>query len=80
MSESHFSRVFRRGTGNTFTDFLIRVRLTRVCQLLMQSDEPVSTICYDVGFNNVANLNRRFLDGKGMTPSAFRQQSRGCFG
>ena len=80
MSESHFSRVFRRGTGNTFTDFLIRVRLTRACQLLMQSDDTVSTICYDVGFNNVANFNRRFLDVKGVTPSAFRQQSRGCFG
>jgi len=80
MSESHFSRVFRRGTGNTFTDFLIRVRISRACQLLMQTDENVATICYDVGFNNVANFNRRFLEVKGATPSAFRQQARGCSG
>ena len=79
MSESHFSRVFRRGTGNSFTDFLIRVRITKACQLLMQSDESISTICYDVGFNNVANFNRRFLNVKGMTPSEYREQTRSQF-
>ena len=80
MSESHFSRVFRRGTGNSFTDFLIRVRITRACQLLMQSDDTIAAICFDVGFNNVANFNRRFLDVKGITPSEFRQQTRKRFG
>ena len=79
MSESHFSRTFRRGTGNTFTDFLIRVRISRACQLLMQSEENIATICYDVGFNNVANFNRRFLDVKGTTPSAFRLDARRNF-
>ena len=74
MSKSHFSRLFHRRTGNTFTDFLIRLRVTRACQLLMQSHEPISTICRDVGFNNVANFNRRFLDVKGMTPSTFRKK------
>jgi len=80
MSESHFSRNFRRGTGNSFTDFLIRVRITRACQLLMQSDENIATICFDVGFNNVANFNRRFLDVKGITPSEFRLQAGTRFG
>ena len=80
MSESHFSRVFRRGTGNSFTDFLIRVRITHACQLLMQSNDTIATICFDVGFNNVANFNRRFLDVKGITPSEFRQQTHKRFG
>jgi len=74
MSKSHFSRVFHRRTGNTFTDFLIRLRISRACQLLVQSKEPISAVCYDVGFNNVANFNRRFLDVKGMPPSAFRKK------
>lgn len=80
MSESHFSRFFRRATGNTFTAFVHRVRINRACQLLMESDRFVSRICYEVGFNNVANFNRRFLEIKGMTPSAFRQQSNSRFG
>jgi AraC-like DNA-binding protein len=75
MSESRFSRFFRRATGNTFTDFVNRVRVNRACQLLMETDRLVTHICYEVGFQNVANFNRRFRDIKGMTPTEFRQQA-----
>jgi AraC-like DNA-binding protein len=75
MSESRFSRFFRKATGNTFTDFVTRVRISRACQLLMDTDQQISHICYEVGFNNVANFNRRFLESKGLTPSEFRKQS-----
>jgi AraC-like DNA-binding protein len=80
MSESRFSRFFRRATGNTFTDFVNRVRVNRACQLLMETDRLVTHICYEVGFNNVANFNRRFLEIKGMTPSEFRRQADHRFG
>ncbi|MDH5539554.1 MAG: AraC family transcriptional regulator [Rhizobacter sp.] len=80
MSESRFSRFFRRATGNTFTDFVNRIRVNRACQLLMESDRQVTHICYEVGFQNVANFNRRFREVKGMTPSEFRQQADRRFG
>ena len=80
MSESRFSRFFRRSTGNTFTDFVNRVRVNRACQLLMETDRLVTHICFEVGFNNVANFNRRFLEIKGMTPTEFRRQADHRFG
>ena len=80
MSESRFSRFFRRSTGNSFTDFVNRVRVNSACHLLMQTDHYVTHICYEVGFNNVANFNRRFLEIKGMTPSEFRRQADSRFG
>ena len=80
MSESRFSRFFRRATGNTFTDFVNQVRVNRACQLLMETDRQVTRICYEVGFNNVANFNRRFREIKGMTPSEFRHQAGHRFG
>jgi AraC-like DNA-binding protein len=80
MTESRFSRFFRRATGNNFIDFVNRVRISRACLLLMESNRYVTHICYDVGFNNVANFNRRFLEIKGMTPSEFRRQASSRFG
>ena len=80
MSESQFSRYFRRATGNTFTDFVNRLRITRACQLLMETDRYISNVCFDSGFNNVANFNRRFLEIKGMTPKEFRRQGEARFG
>ena len=79
MSESRFSRFFRRATGNSFTDFVNHVRINSACHLLMQTDHLVTDICYQVGFNNVANFNRRFLEIKGMTPTEFRRQSESRF-
>lgn len=80
MTESRFSRFFHPATGNTFTDFVNRVRISRACQLLMESDRKIADICYVVGFNNLSNFNRRFLSIKGMTPRDFRRQVANRFG
>jgi len=80
MSESSFSRTFRRATGNTFTDFVNRLRINKACQLLMETDRYITNVCYDVGFNNVANFNRRFLQIKGQTPKEYRRQAEARFG
>jgi AraC-like DNA-binding protein len=80
MAESQFSRYFRKATGNTFTDFVNRLRINRACQLLMETDRYINNVCYDVGFNNVANFNRRFMQIKGMTPKDFRRQAEARFG
>jgi AraC-like DNA-binding protein len=80
MTESKFSRFFLRATGNRFTDFVNQVRINRACQLLMSSDHYIGSISYEVGFNNVANFNRRFLKIKGVTPSEFRRQAESRFG
>ena len=80
MTDSSFSRYFRRATGNSFTDFVNRLRIIKACQLLMETDRYVTNVCYDVGFNNVANFNRRFREVKGMTPKEFRRQAEARFG
>jgi len=74
MTESSFSRYFSRETGSTFGNFVNRVRVRKACELLMHTDQQISSICYAVGFNNVANFNRRFRESKGMTPTEFRTQ------
>lgn len=80
MSERLFTRFFRSATGNSFTDFVNRLRVNKACELLMETERYVTNICYDAGFNNVANFNRRFLELKGMTPKEFRRQASGRFG
>lgn len=75
MTEKYFSKYFRKATGNTFTEFVCQLRINRACQLLVESDHYVANICYEVGFNNVANFNRRFVHIKGMSPRRFRQQA-----
>ena len=76
MDSSQFSRCFKKLSGNTFTEFINRLRINRSCQLLTETDKYISTICYEVGYNNVANFNRRFVEIKQMTPSKYRKRSK----
>lgn len=75
MSDSHFSRFFKKATGNRFIEFVNRVRISRACSLLSETDQQIANICFQVGFNSVANFNRRFHELKGVTPRDFRAQS-----
>jgi len=80
MTEGSFSRYFSRETGSTFGGFVNRVRVRKACELLMHTDQQISSICYAVGFNNVANFNRRFRECKGVTPTEFRAHCAGRLG
>tara|TARA_B100000768_G_scaffold77132_1_gene73486 strand:- start:700 stop:1584 length:885 start_codon:yes stop_codon:yes gene_type:complete len=76
MSLTTFGRNFSGVTGHSFVDFVNRVRIGQACGMLYASDDQVTSICFDVGFKNVANFNRHFLKIKGMTPSVYRETAR----
>ena len=76
MNASTFSRFFKRNTGKTFTDHLTRLRIGRACDLLANSGLPVTDICYEVGYANIANFNRTFRNHRGQTPSAYRRLAK----
>lgn len=73
MSESAFSRYFKTASGQTFSGMVKRLRLTQACRLLEHTDDTVAHIACAVGYSNLSNFNRRFLDEYGMTPSAYRK-------
>lgn len=73
QSQSAFSRAFKRHTGTTFVRYRNQLRIDLACQLLLSDpDSKVARICYEVGFSNLSNFNRHFLNLKGMSPSQFR--------
>lgn len=76
MNDSAFSRFFAKATGNSFNRFVNRVRISKACELLAETETPITTICYETGFNNIANFNRRFRELKENTPREYRRESR----
>lgn len=76
MNESYFSRFFKKSTSNTFSEFLTQIRIGKACELLSNSDQQITNICFEVGYKNVANFNRRFLERKNLTPREYRRQTQ----
>lgn len=73
MSETAFSRFFKKNTGNTFTDHVNKLRIWQACKLLAETEMPITDICFEVGYLNISNFNRTFLRQHKMTPSAYRR-------
>ncbi len=76
MSDSAFSRFFKKNTGHGFVRYVNRMRVNRACALLTQTQTPITDICFETGFNNLSNFNRQFLALCGTTPSEYRRHSR----
>jgi AraC-like DNA-binding protein len=68
-----FSRFFRRATGQTFVGFVNILRINEVCRRMTESNDCITDIAMDCGYNNIANFNRQFLALKGMNPTQFRE-------
>ena len=73
MSSTDFSLNFQSITGKKFVEFVNRVRISQACSMLYSTDDQISTVCFEVGFQNIANFNRHFPKMKGMTSKEFRE-------
>jgi YesN/AraC family two-component response regulator len=73
LSPNYFSSLFRKITGNTFSTYLMKLRVKAARELLMQSDTPIKEIVHQVGFEDYNYFNRTFKRIEGMPPARFRQ-------
>lgn len=74
MSPSAFSRFFKLSTSKSVNEYIVDTRLGVASRLLVDTTDPVSSICYDCGFNTLSNFNRLFRKRKGCNPSEFREK------
>lgn len=74
MSTTAFSRFFKKSTGKTFVSYVNELRIGWACKLLIETELTVAEICYEVGFNNLSNFNRRFTERHRMSPRKYRRE------
>ncbi|QMU28584.1 helix-turn-helix transcriptional regulator [Adhaeribacter radiodurans] len=74
MSYSGFCRYFKNRTKKNFSHFVNEIRIGYACKRLLNSDLNVSHVCYESGFNNIANFNKQFKKIVRCTPHQFQQK------
>lgn len=72
VSPVYLSQAFTAFTGMRFTECLNTFRVMRACDLLRESDLPVSAVAFEAGFGSLRTFNRVFAEKTGDTPRRFR--------
>ncbi len=72
MSRSNLMRVFRKATGQTPIEYLVRLRIQRAMEMLRNTDLAITEIAMEVGFNDSNYFTRQFRRVVGTTPRDFR--------
>jgi AraC-like DNA-binding protein/ligand-binding sensor protein len=73
-SAFYFCKVFKRATGLTFTDYVARVRIEKIKNLLLNPHKRISEAAYECGFQSLSQFNRVFRRVTGQAPTAWREQ------
>jgi len=76
MSPHYFCKFFKRNTGQTLTEFLLRMRVDKAKELLLQTQKTVTEIAFEVGFENHSYFDRVFKRLTQCSPMAFRKENR----
>ena len=80
MSAFYFCKTFRKVTGVTFVDYLARLRVESVKNLLLDPHKRISEAAFEAGFQSLSQFNRVFRRIAGEAPTVYRERLHGPSG
>jgi len=69
LSRNYLNQIFKKATGETFTNYVIRVRMEKARALLLEGKSMIYEISEKVGYKNVPYFSSLFKKYYGMNPS-----------
>ena len=76
LSKNYFCNIFKKETGITIWDYLIRIRMEEAKRMLLETEQKTYEISEKVGYDDPSYFGRLFKKYTGFTPIEFRDSSR----
>lgn len=76
LSESAFSRLFKRCTNSTVPQYINRLRIAHACRLLAETDLTIAEIIRQCGYQSPAHFQRQFQKIHRRPPQTYRRALR----
>ncbi|MFB5675965.1 helix-turn-helix domain-containing protein [Paenibacillus terreus] len=74
MHRSHFSSSFKRCTGKSPREFLIKLRMERAVEMLQSRSLSITEISLSLGYTDLYTFSRAFCTYYGISPTYYRRQ------
>lgn len=76
MSRSVLYNKIKQAVGMTPIDFVRHIRIMRACELLQQTNDPLTSIAFEVGFSDPKYFSKVFKKELGIVPSEYRERTK----
>jgi transcriptional regulator GlxA family with amidase domain len=76
VSEAHFARSFKDAFGLPPHRYLLTRRIERAKALLRDTDQPITEIAFQTGWNSLGTFGRIFRDITGESPGELRAREQ----
>ncbi|MBF4695936.1 response regulator transcription factor [Fusibacter ferrireducens] len=73
ISSHYFSKLFKSEVGENFIHYVTRRKIEIACEKLSQSDAPIISIAFDLGFNEANYFSKVFKKQVGQSPNEYRK-------
>lgn len=76
VSDAHLSRMFRKNTGFTFTQYVNYQRVIYAQTLLSKKEDSIGEVAMRSGFENLTHFGRVFKQLTGCAPREYRKNAK----
>ncbi|MHC5216589.1 response regulator transcription factor [Enterococcus sp. LJL128] len=73
LSPAHFSTIFSQSLGKTFIEYLTDKRISLAKNLLKETNQKLSEIAFEIGYNDPNYFSFLFKKKQGISPKEYRQ-------
>ncbi|QGH33446.1 response regulator [Gracilibacillus salitolerans] len=74
VSEAYFSRSFKEEMNISFKKYLIKLRMTKAKEMIIDLEMNITNIAFKVGFSDYPHFSKTFKKYYGLTPIEFKKQ------
>gem|GEM_PF-264355 len=73
FNSAYFSTLFKKESGQSFSDYVLEVRMIKAQEMLKKTNLKIDTICGKVGYMDVKHFTQNFKKFTGLNPSEYRK-------
>ncbi|CAN7666833.1 response regulator [Paenibacillus sp. LjRoot153] len=74
LHPDYINRMFKKETGLSMTEYLLKERMFLATELLVKTELPVTTVAANIGYTNLSHFAKIFRNHIGMNPNEYRKQ------
>ncbi len=76
MSTAYICRLYKQYTLHTILDDIVKIRMEKARELLMNTELSINEIAEKTGYSNTTYFHKAFKTANGVTPSEYRKNNK----